>query len=184
MSTHSVDHTSLLNSIPTGSFILRRLLSGSMALNFYGQPRMTRDVDLVVELQPSDATKLVSLFGSEFACDLDEIRAAIQNERMFNLIHIERVVKFDFIVRKSSPYRLEEFQRRRQVELAGIRVWMVSPEDLVLSKLHWAKDSHSDLQLRDVKNLVGAVKALDWPYLRRWAENLGVAGLLAEVVDE
>ena len=29
------------------------MVSGSMALNFYATPRMTRDIDIVVEIQPN-----------------------------------------------------------------------------------------------------------------------------------
>ena len=40
------------------------MLTGSMALNYYAVPRMTRDIDLVVELEPGDAERLVRLFQS------------------------------------------------------------------------------------------------------------------------
>ena len=157
------------------------MLSGSMALNFYAQPRMTRDVDLVVELHAKDAERIVALFEPDFACDLEEIQSAIRSERMFNLIHTEKVVKVDFIVRKSTAYRKEEFQRRRRVEFLGTPIWVVAAEDLVLSKLAWAKDSHSDFQLRDVRNVLRMVKDLDWPYLEQWAGDLEVEELLTEV---
>jgi len=58
---------------------------------------------------------------------------------------------------------------------------MVSPEDLLLSKLHWAKDSRSELQLRDARNLIACVGDLDWGYIETWARDLSVEGLLAEV---
>lgn len=58
---------------------------------------------------------------------------------------------------------------------------IVSPEDLLLSKLEWASDSHSDFQLRDVRSLIASVPGLDWAYIDRWAVELGVAALLAEV---
>jgi hypothetical protein len=58
---------------------------------------------------------------------------------------------------------------------------VVSAEDLMLSKLDWARSSRSELQLRDVKNVIAAQPALDWAYLGRWAERLGLADLLSEV---
>lgn len=157
------------------------MLTGSMALNHYAQPRMTRDVDLVAELRLDDADRLAELFGDDFGADLEEIREAIARGRLFNLIHAERVVKVDIVVRKDAPFRVEEFSRRRRVDYAGISLWIVSPEDLLLSKLYWAKDSHSDFQLRDVRNLIAAVAELDWAYLERWASELGVGSLLEEV---
>jgi len=59
-------------------------------------------------------------------------------------------------------------------------MWIVPPEDLILSKLVWAKDSRSELQLRDVRQLISAQPALDWPYVDRWAEALQVTDLLRD----
>ncbi len=124
---------------------------------------------------------MVQLFGADFAPDLAEIVAAIAARRMFNLIHVERVVKVDMVVRKHTPYRVEEFSRRRRVDYAGMALWIVAPEDLLLSKLDWARASHSDFQLRDVRNLIAAVPGLDWLYVERWAAELEVSELLDEV---
>ncbi|MBZ4421364.1 hypothetical protein [Myxococcus sp. RHSTA-1-4] len=81
------------------------MLSGSTAMNFYARPRMTRDVDLVVELGSTDVGRMVSLFQEDFSIDEQEIREALARQSLFNLIHFETVVKVDCIVRKRSPYR-------------------------------------------------------------------------------
>ena len=100
---------------------------------------------------------------------------------MFNIIHNEWIVKADFIVRKGDEYRKLEFSRRRDERIAGEAVSIVSPEDLVLSKLVWSRDSGSELQMRDVRSLLAAGIDLDWPYLERWAAVLDVSDRLAEV---
>jgi len=100
---------------------------------------------------------------------------------MFNLIHTEAIVKVDFVVRKNTPYRTEEFNRRRPVVIDGQTVWVVSPEDLILSKLVWAKDTRSEIQLRDVRRIITDQPSLDFPYLNRWGSLLGVGELLREV---
>ena len=156
------------------------MITGSIAAGHYAQPRMTRDIELVVELDVADADRLVALFGNQFECDLHAIRAAIARESPFNLIHTDAIVKVDFVVRKSTPYRLEVFGRRRRVEIDGQPMWMVSAEDLVLSKLLWAKDSRSELQLRDVRHIVAAQPGLDWAYVERWADEVNVRELLRE----
>jgi hypothetical protein len=97
------------------------------------------------------------------------------------MIHTPTVIKVDVIVRKDTPYRRLEFDRRRTIAVDGHTIWIVSAEDLVLSKLVWAKPSRSELQLRDVRNLIGCVPDLDWSYLERWAADLNVADLLAEM---
>ena len=157
------------------------MLTGSMAAAYYAEPRMTRDADIVVELSEADAPRLADMFGKDFSADASTIAAAIADRRMFNLIHTSAVVKIDFIVLKDDPFRREEFRRRRRVALAGIDLWIVAPEDLILSKLHWAKDSRSELQLRDVRRLLAAPQRLDPDYLQKWAAYLGVTDLLSEV---
>jgi hypothetical protein len=157
------------------------MVTGSVAVSLYGEPRMTRDVDLVVELESSDATRIVQMFESEFDCDADRIREAIERRSMFNLIHTAAVVKIDVIVRKAGAYRDEEFRRRRLTEIDGVRMWVVTPEDLILSKLDWARTSRSEMQLRDVRNVIAAQPHLDWPYVETWAARLDVLALLNEV---
>ena len=157
------------------------MITGSIAAGHYAQPRMTRDLDFVVELEPADAERLVALFGDRFECDHHAIGAAIARRSTFNLIHTDAIVKVDFVVRKSAPFRLEEFGRRHLVDADGQPMWMVSVEDLVLSKLLWAKDSHSELQLRDVRHIVAAQPALDWAYVERWADAVDVRALVREV---
>ena len=157
------------------------MLTGSIAAGYYAQPRMTRDIDLVVELVPPDAERIALAFTPEFSCDVDVIRGAIVRRSLFNLIHIEAVAKVDFVVRKDLPYRREEFRRRRHVEIDGHPLWIVSPEDLVLSKLAWAKTSRSEMQLRDVRQLLASVRPLDQAYLDRWAADLTVTDLLREM---
>ena len=157
------------------------LITGSMASGHYGQPRMTRDIDLVAVLVPPHAAKLGQWLGPEFICDADVVRQAIAERRMFNVFHREAPHKIDFIVRQDSDYELEKFDRRRQVEVDGQAVWMIAPEDLVLSKLVWAKTNPSELQVRDVRSILKAQPALDWAYLDRWAQRLTVAAALKEV---
>lgn len=85
------------------------------------------------------------------------------------------------VVRKDSAYRQEEFSRRRRIIVDGESVTIVAPEDLILSKLEWAKESRSQRQLDDVRNLLRSVQSLDRAYLNRWVDRLGLAGLYREV---
>ncbi len=93
---------------------------------------------------------------------------------MFNIIHNDWIVKADFVVRKDEAYRVTEFSRRRTIEIDGLPVVFVAPEDLILSKLWWARESGSELQERDVRDLLDAVEDLDLDYLRRWAADLNI----------
>lgn len=155
------------------------MLTGSMAMNYYAEPRMTRDIDMVVALEPDDAKRLVALFKSDYYVAREAVETSIRNYSMFNLIHNESVIKVDFIVRKQSAFRLNEFKRRQRIALRDFETWIVSLEDLILSKLFWAKDSHSDFQLRDVKNLI--TRGCDRKYIEGWTHELGVLDLWREI---
>ncbi|ULA62504.1 MAG: hypothetical protein LZF86_40007 [Nitrospira sp.] len=157
------------------------MVTGSMAANFYAVPRMTRDIDLVIELFERDVDRITRLFQQDYYIDRDMIERAVREHAMFNMIHNALVVKVDCVVRKETEYRREEFARRRAVSIAGQQVFMVSPEDLILSKLDWAKESRSEMQLTDVRNLLNSVQGLDTAYLSRWADRLGLASLYREV---
>jgi hypothetical protein len=157
---------------------LAYMLTGSMAMNYYAQPRMTRDIDLVVALTEQDTATVVRLFTPDYYVSRDAVSSSIAHESLFNLIHQESVIKVDCIVRKSSPYRRAEFERRRRISVEDFSTWIVSKEDLIISKLWWAKDSHSELQLRDVKNLAGT--GCDIGYIEGWTKELGLLNLWQE----
>ncbi len=107
---------------------------------------------------------------------------ALRERGMFNVLHLEKLVKLDLIVRKDEPFRRHEFARRMRVRLAGFDAWIATREDLILSKLVWAEPSGSELQLRDVRALLAG--GADLGYLRRWAADLGVAEMLERLLDE
>ena len=155
------------------------MLTGSMAMNYYAQPRMTRDIDVVVALRPVDAARVVQLFSPDYYVSREAVDSSIVSSSIFNLIHNESVIKVDCIVRKQTEYRLTEFNRRQRIKIEDFETWIVSKEDLILSKLFWSKDSHSELQLRDIKNLVST--GCDRAYIQQWTTELGVVSLWQEV---
>jgi hypothetical protein len=156
------------------------MITGSIAANFYTVPRMTRDIDIVVELSERDIDRFISLFEKDYYLEPETVREAVKNKGMFNLIHEEYVIKIDFVVRKDTPYRHREFARRKKIVVDNQDLYIVSPEDLILSKLEWAKESRSETQLNDVRNLLKDVQ-LNRRYLTRWARALGVQSLYEEV---
>lgn len=108
---------------------------------------------------------------------------AIKNHGMFNIIHYESVFKVDFIVKKDHPYRIEEFKRKRKISFEGMDIFIVSPEDLIISKLIWIKDSMSEQQIKDIENLFRCVKSLDLAYIDRWTDYLGVKEIYEKVIS-
>ena len=133
---------------------IQYMLTGSLAMSYYSQPRMTRDIDLVVNISQTSIKKMETLFIADYYISIDSVINAIDNEFMFNLIHTESSIKVDCIVRKKEEYRLTEFERRQKIRLTDFDIYIVSKEDLIISKLIWFKDSNSELQKKDIKNLL------------------------------
>jgi hypothetical protein len=154
------------------------MLTGSVAMNYYAEPRMTRDIDIVVEVTTTDAARLVQELSPDYYIDVDTVKEAVANESMFNILHLEGVIKVDCIIRKSSEYRGLEFNRRAKIKIGNASTYIVSKEDLILSKLYWARDSRSEMQIKDVKNLMQS--GYDAEYLETWAEILGIAEVYRE----
>ena len=160
------------------------MVTGSVAMSFYATPRMTRDIDIVITIVEEDISRMINLFKHDFYIDRNMIVDAIHDEGMFNIIHNEHVIKIDFIVRKSEEYRKVEFERRCKVQIGSTGLWLVSAEDLVLSKLWWAKDSRSEQQLSDVRNIMHHVKELDLKYLDGWVKTLGLSEIYRGLENE
>ena len=154
------------------------MLTGSMAMNYYAQPRMTRDIDVVIAISPDDVGRVAALFRPDYYVSEENIRESIAHESIFNLIHQESVIKVDCIIRKNSEYRRMEFGRRQKISVLDFITFIVSKEDLIISKLSWAKNSNSDVQLSDVRNLLAT--GYDDAYLRHWTRELGLDNLLKE----
>ena len=161
------------------------MVTGSMAMNYYAVPRMTRDIDIVVDLSAGHAARVVDAFGGDFYVDADMIRDAIARRASFNVIHLATMFKADVFIMKPDAWSREEMSRARQEQLDGpdgaVAIRFASPEDTLLHKLVWYRlgNEMSDRQWSDI---LGVLKIqgerLDVEYLERWAPLLGVADLL------
>lgn len=161
---------------------IQYMLTGSLAMSYYVQPRMTRDIDLVVEIFPGMIEQIEKVLGLDYYLSVDSIKDAVQNEFMFNLIHNESSIKVDCIVRKSEEYRKVEFDRRIKARLANFDIYIVGVEDLIISKLFWIKESGSEIQKKDVKNLLSS--KLDEKYLFNWMEKLNLIQMFEAIKNE
>ena len=93
--------------------------------------------------------------------------------------------KADFIIRKNTRYEQVKFQRRVQEVYLNIPINVATPEDIILSKLVWAKESDSERQVRDAFGVVAVQgERLDKEYLRKWAKELRIEEVLEKILEE
>lgn len=160
------------------------MVTGSLASAIHGQPRATRDIDLVIDPDGEAIEILVaSLPADRFY--VGDALTAIARRDMFNVIDTATGWKVDLIIRKDRAFSREEFGRRRPATIAGVRTHVSTPEDAILSKLEWHRMSGSDIQRRDVIEMIIAnLDSLDRAYLHHWAEELDLGKVLGDVWDE
>jgi hypothetical protein len=148
--------------------------SGSYASSAHGVPRATNDVDVVISPDRQQLDLLLAEFPpAHFAVDCDDAVEALRLRSQFNVIDYTTLTKIDFILRQLTPFDASRFARRRIVEIAGVAVYAASPEDILITKLWWAKLGESERQIRDAAGVLQVQeKALDFDYVERWVAAL------------
>lgn len=166
------------------------LLGGSLASSLYGIPRTTQDADLVVDLKAQDIPRLVAALEARFYIDSERALDAVRRRASFNVIHLTTASKVDLFILAREPFPLSEMGRRQRLSLSdaeGNSLFVASAEDVVVEKLRWyfLSGGASERQWNDV---LGVLKVrgrkLDFSYLRRWAESLGIGNLLRKALAD
>ena len=158
---------------------------GSLSSSLYGQSRATNDADIIISPTENQLAAFIKSLGKGYYLNAETAIEAMKIRSMFNVIDNELGWKADLIFQQDKPYQLSKFKRRKRAKLWGIDLWMLTPEDIILSKLEWAKDSGSEIQFRDVFGIVKLQwNKLDWDYIRHWAKILGVEKNLDTVIEE
>ena len=160
------------------------MVTGSLASSYHGEPRATRDADIVIDPSPESLDRLTAgLLDAGFYVDRDVAREALAGRSQFNAIGPD-ASKVDFIVRRDRPFSAEEFRRRQPADLLGTPGFVATAEDVILAKLEWAKATSSDRQLDDVAGILAIASGLDVEYIDRWAAILGVGEAWRAVREE
>jgi hypothetical protein len=161
-------------------------ITGSIASSYYGIPRYTHDIDVVVTISKTDAGDIISSLSSEGYISQEGIRDALTGTGMFNFIHAETGLKVDFWIDRGEPFTKSCFARARQVELSeGFWVMMGSPEDVLLHKVYWDHLMPSERQLRDAQGILSVLEEkLDVAYIEKWAKDLGIKDSIQRLLAE
>lgn len=160
------------------------MIGGSQASMYYGEPRLTRDIDVVVRLRREDVPALVARFPpDEFYLDEAAAREAVARASQFNIIHPTSGLKIDVYVNPDTPYDRTRLARRQRLPLMpGVEAYFARPEDVILYKLLYHRQVPSDLHVRDVVGILRVSRPdLDEAYVAEWAGRLGVAALWEQV---
>ena len=157
------------------------MVTGSFAMSAYGEIRMTRDIDVVIQIKEDRINPFTKLFEPGYYVSDESIRRAIANRSMFNVISHEHGGKIDCIVMKDTDFARASFQRRYKVSVAGVDFWTITKEDLIVAKLNWGRETHSEMQIRDIANLTSSEH--DAAYVDNWVGRLQLEFIWREVAE-
>ena len=163
---------------------VEHMVTGSVVSSFQGEPRSTHDIDIVIALTRDSIDRLLREFPPDrFYVSREAVSEAVASGGMFNVLDTHSADKIDFWMLTDDPFDRSRFERRIEAELFGRRVMISTPEDTILVKLRWARESgESEKQFKDAVRIYEMQESsLDRRYLDEWAAHLGVADLLADV---
>jgi hypothetical protein len=152
------------------------MIAGSFASTAHGLPRTTQDLDVVID-PPGEAAVhalVQSMSPQQCYVDPDAAYDALRRRSMFNVIDLASGWKVDFIIRKNRTFSRSAFERRIPMTLLDVPVFVATPEDTIIAKLEWSRDSGgSERQRRDIAGILATTgQELDRAYVERWVKEL------------
>lgn len=162
------------------------IVTGGYAVSVWGRPRSTFDIDVVIELPRNQISALAKALRdiSEMSyIDESMMESAVEKKGEFNFIHAESGIKIDFWVLKDDSFNTLRIKRRIPKKILGEKVYFISPEDLILSKLLWYKSEETSRHLEDIESILKiSGEKLDMKYLKNWAKKSGVLKILNKLL--
>ncbi|MES1241570.1 MAG: nucleotidyl transferase AbiEii/AbiGii toxin family protein [Acidobacteriota bacterium] len=165
----------------------RYLVTGSTATIFFGEPRFTNDIDIVLDLPASRIAELCAAFpADDFYLSEESVRRAVARGGQFNLIHPRSGLKIDFIVATDTPFNRSRFSRSRRLTPGpDFQATFASPEDVILKKMEYFQEGHSDKHLRDIAGVFKiSGDQIDRGYLEDWVAKLDLEDVWQEVLGQ
>jgi len=163
---------------------LRYFVTGSVATIFFGEPRFTNDIDIVVDLPASRISDFCSAFpGDDFYVSEETVRRAVSRRGQFNVIHPASGLKVDIMVPSDDAFNRSRFARVKRVRPApDYEATFASAEDVILKKLEYYREGGAEKHLRDISGILRiSGEQIDVTYIDEWSSRLGLTELWERV---
>lgn len=154
------------------------MATGSVASMLYGIPRFTHDLDLVMELPPSQIQSITDSFPlSEFYCPPPEV-LQIESRRSrrghFNIIHHTTGFKADVYLHGSDDLQEWGLSKKRRIDLSeGKGIWAAPPEYVIVRKLEYYREGHAEKHLQDIRGMLEiSGDLMDHAAIQAWVKKL------------
>lgn len=146
---------------------IKYIVVGGLAVNFYGIPRITYDIDLLLYLEDKNLNKFLSLirqwgFKPKVPVNIMDFAKKknrqdwIRNKNMkaFNLINPDWAIReIDIIINTPVDYK-RAIKNIKYTQLYGVSIPTISVNDLILMKTK----SYRKQDKEDIKNLKKILK--------------------------
>ncbi|MFQ5805078.1 MAG: hypothetical protein ACE5I3_01370 [Phycisphaerae bacterium] len=165
---------------------LRYMVTGSVATIFYGEPRLTNDIDVLVALPPERVAEFCRVFPTtEFYLSEEDVRAAVAQCSQFNIIHPSSGLKVDVIIPPDTVFNRSRFARARRVRPgADYEASFVSMEDVIIKKMEYHREGGSEKHLRDITGVLKiSGDRVDRAYIDDWASKLGLEPIWKAILE-
>lgn len=163
------------------------MLTGAWSVVYYGRPRASHDIDFIVEISKEDISKVIKSFNTlsgEFLFQEHAVIEAVENKRMFNILHLATYLKLDFWLLKDDEFDRQRFSRREKVKLLNQFMYISTPEDTILKKLLWYKEAQIEKHIVDAAFVYQIQKdQLDIKYINKWIRKLKIKNLFEELKE-
>jgi DNA polymerase/3'-5' exonuclease PolX len=159
------------------------MVTGGIAVSYWGFPRTTHDIDIVIEAKKEDKERIVALFKKDFYISPEATADAIKRRFTFNIIHLKSGTKVDFWLVKKDAFGTLEFKRKLKRKIYNKEIFIISPEDLILSKLIGYKETQSTRRLEDAESILKTSK-VNLEYIKKWAKKHSTFKILNELLKK
>lgn len=158
------------------------MIVGSLASNFHGIPRSTRDADFVVQLAPDSLRRLEQALAPGLTLEQQGAFEAVTGTLRYLIVLADSPFVCELFVLSDDAHDRERFARREAATVLAHPAFVASAEDMIITKLRWAAGAHRSKDRDDIRNILAVQGAeLDSAYLDRWSAVHGTAALLAEI---
>lgn len=158
------------------------MVVGSFARNFHSFVRATQDADIVLAVDAAGLDCFEKELGADFSLDPQAAFETNTGTFRHTLVHLATEFKTELFLLSEDPFDQERFRRRIPFDFNGHASFVLTAEDVIVSKLRWARPKDIE-DIRDVMAVKGDA-ALDWNYLHRWADLHGTRALLDKLRAE
>jgi len=162
-------------------------VTGSLASMFYGEPRLTNDIDIVADIEENHIKGIISEFPADkFYISEEAIKEVYRLRRQFNIIHPSSGLKVDIVIQKNDSFDKSRFERiRKDIFIKGRNIKFASPEDVIIMKMKYYHEEKSDKHLRDIAGILKiSPQEVNKEYIRNWASKMNLTEIWNQILQK